>query len=63
MQGLQSLLQGYSPTPAIFCAGAAMKITGAAMILAGAAMFIAAPASFSAAGAMKITGEFTDRVG
>lgn len=40
-----------------------MKITGAAMILAGAAMFIAAPASFSAAGAMKITGEFTDRVG
>jgi hypothetical protein len=63
MQGLQSLLQGWVNTPAIFCAGAAMKITGAAMILAGAAMFIAAPASFSAAGAMKIAGEFTDRVG
>jgi hypothetical protein len=38
-----------------------MIITGDETILAGDAMFIAPPASFSAAGAMKVTGEFTDR--
>jgi hypothetical protein len=40
-----------------------MIFTGDEMILAGGAINIAPPASFSAAGAMKITGEFTDRNG